>query len=652
MDATVTIGVDIGGTFTDLVLFDRGTVRIHKVSSTPQNPALAVVEGVSHFTKNLSANLEIIHGTTVATNTLIERKGAKIALITTKGFEDIIEIGRQNRGKLYNLFWKKNEGLVPRPMRIGVEERTNCAGFPFLSPSDTEMEKVANAVKALGAEAVAVCFLHSYANPAHEAAVGRSIDKLGIPVSLSSVVSPEFREYERSSTTVANAYLIPVISDYMKSLSSSLGGVKVSVIQSSGGVTEPDKVAREPVRITTSGPAAGVSGAFKIAECMGETKIITCDMGGTSTDVSLCNGVPMFSSQSNVGGVPLRVPCIDISTIGAGGGSIARTDAGGILKTGPESAGADPGPACYGKGKLPTVTDANLVLGRMEPEHFLGGRKKIFPQRAFEAIQTLEMDNATPLQKAESVVRVVNSSMERLIRVMAADRGVDPREFSLFGFGGAAGLHCCEIALGTGMKRVIFPCHPAALSALGMLLSDLFKDYVKSCFSVVPEQTHLVSASLSELEKAARAEHKGAGDFETERFVDLRYAGQSHEITVPFSSDITSDFHLLHCKRFGYAMNNKTVETTAARIRFMVGKSGFKLPEIESHTGENKETGEKDIWINGSFRRFGIYRRPDLGAGFRFEGPALVLEDSSVLMITPEFQCEVDRWGNIVGSLR
>ncbi len=648
MSSALKIGVDVGGTFTDIVLFDRNAVKIHKIPSTPSDPSVAVTEGVMFFTGGSPRGAEVIHGTTVATNTLLERKGAKTALVTTRGFEDAIEIGRQNREKLYDLFWEKSPGLVPSRLRVGVAERMDFGGAVIEKLSKKEAARIAGKIKKLGAESVAVCFLHSYANPSHEQAAGKELEKLGIPVSLSSVVSPEFREFERASTTSANAYLIPKVSNYIKSLSSSLAGAKVSIVQSSGGVTSPEKVAAEPVRIATSGPAAGVAGAFKIAKQMGEKKIITLDMGGTSTDVSICDGAPAFSSGGNVGGIPLRTPCIDISTVGAGGGSIARMDSGGILKTGPQSAGAEPGPACYGKGKLPTVTDANVVLGRIEPSRFLGGRKKIFPEKAVAAIETLKGGKKTDArEKADAVVRVVNSSMERLIRVMAAERGVDPREFALFGFGGAAGLHCCDLALETGMEKVIFPACPAALSALGMLLSDIYRDYVKSCFARLPGQTRLIKKTLAELEKTARKEH-GGGKGEAEVFVDARYGGQSHEITVPFSSGAADDFHRLHNKMFGYAMKDRPVETTAARVRFHGEKSRIQLPEI-AKGGKKPSAGKKDIWTLGGWRKFKVYERGEIGGGFRFDGPALVLEDSTVLMITPEFACETDRRGNITG---
>ncbi|WP_462137595.1 hydantoinase/oxoprolinase family protein [Candidatus Mycalebacterium sp.] len=648
MSAALKIGVDVGGTFTDLVLFDGDEAQIHKVPSTPLSPVLAVIAGVEYFSKKRRGPVEIIHGTTVATNALLERKGAKTVLITTRGFEDVIEIGRQNREKLYDLFWEKSEGLAPRQMRIGAKERIDSGGEVLVALSEKEAEKLAAAARKTGAQTAAVCFLHSYINPAHEEAVGEKLKKLGIPVSLSSKVSPEFREFERASTTVANAYLIPKVADYIKALSSSAVVSKVSVVQSSGGITSPGKVAEEPVRIATSGPAAGVVGAFKISELMGAKKIITLDMGGTSTDVSLCDGAVAFASQNNVGGIPLRVPCVDISTIGAGGGSIARIDSGGILKTGPQSAGADPGPACYGKGKLPTVTDANLTLGRIEPARFLGGRKKIFPKKAREAIETLEMESKSARQKAESVIKVVNSSMERLIRVISADRGVDPREFALFGFGGAAGIHCCELAVAVGMKKVVFPVHPAALSALGMLLSDVFKDYVKSCFAVAPAQISVVSDALAKLEESARAEEKNIHGIK--RFVDARYEGQSHEITVSFSRRFVSDFHREHFKRFGYVMRGKPVETTAVRVRLCGEKSGVRLPEIPR--GKKPVAHEKKIWLGGAPKKFKLYNRAEMGAGFKFKGPALVLEDSSVVMITPEFTCEIDKWGNIIAVVK
>ncbi len=648
MSATLKIGVDVGGTFTDLILFDGNEAQIHKVPSTPRSQVLAVIAGVEHFSKKHRGPVEIIHGTTVATNALLERKGAKTVLITTRGFEDVIEIGRQNREKLYDLFWEKSEGLVQRKMRIGAKERIDSDGAVLVALSEKEAKKLAAAARKTGAKAAAVCFLHSYANPAHEEMVEKQLKKLGVPVSLSSKVSPEFREFERTSTTVSNAYLIPKVANYMKALSSSDSVSKVSIVQSSGGVTSPEKVADEPVRIATSGPAAGVVGAFKISELMGEKKIITLDMGGTSTDVSLCDGAVAFASQNNVGGIPLRAPCVDISTIGAGGGSIARVDSGGILKTGPQSAGAEPGPACYGKGKLPTITDANLALGRIEPARFLGGRKKVSAKKARDAIETLKMESKNTLQKAESVIKVVNSSMERLIRVIAADRGVDPREFALFGFGGAAGIHCCELAVAVGMKKVVFPVHPAALSALGMLLSDVFKDYVKSCFAVAPAQMNIISNGLAKLEESARAEEKDVRN--AERFVDARYEGQSHEITVPFSRRFVSDFHRAHFKRFGYEMRGKPVETTAVRVRLHGEKSGVRLPEIPR--GKKPIAREKQIWLGDTPKKFKLYNRAEMGAGFKFKGPALVLEDNSVVMITPEFICEIDKWGNIIAVVK
>ena len=644
MSRTLKIGVDVGGTFTDFVFFDGSEVRTHKVASTPQDPSVGVAAGI----KNLNPqNFEIVHGTTVATNALIERKGARTVLLTTCGFEDIIEIGRQNRATLYDLFWEKDPGLVPKHLRIGINERVDHTGAVLVSLSVGEMERVAEAVKDLGAEAVAVCFLHSYANPSHEREAGRTLKKTGTVVSLSSAVSPEFREYERATTTVANAYLTPLVSSYMKSLE-SLGGAKVSVIQSNGGVTSPQTVAAEPVRIATSGPAAGVSGAFKIAQTAGEDRIITLDMGGTSTDVSLCDGTLPFVSGGEVGGVPLRTHRMDISTAGAGGGSVARTDAGGVLKVGPRSAGAVPGPACYGSGDLPTVTDANLVLGRIDPNRFLGGRKKLSGERAKAAIDTLETGIGTDVRdKAEAVIKVVNSSMERLVRIIAADRGVDIRDFALFGFGGAAGLHCCELALEVGIKKVIFPVYPSALSALGTLLSDVYEDYAKSCFAAVPEERQKAEETLAELENSARA-----GLTQTDRFVDMRYKGQSHEITVPFSDDFITQFHSLHLKRFGYRMDDRPVEITAARVRARGQKSAFALPEI-GHGNENgARGGERDVWTVGGYRKFKVYERSRFGLGFKFDGPALVFEDTSVLMITPEFACETDKWGNIVARAK
>jgi len=477
------LGVDTGGTFTDFVLYDGENYKVHKISSTPDDHSTAICDGIDYFNEVSFQYLTLIHGTTVATNTLLERKGAKVLLLTTKGFEDVIEIGRQNRGKLYDLFWTRKPALVPRQDRIGISERVNSKGMVLKELDGDEVRTLMQSSNFEEFEAVAVCFINSYTNPVNEIKVQNILSSLNIPVSISYEVIPEFREYERTSTTVANSYLIPKVRGYMNSLNEKLKGAGIYVMQSNGGVITPEQAANEPVKVIASGPAGGVVGAYKIARHIGIDKVITYDMGGTSTDLSVCDGELKFTTEAVVDDIPIKTPMMDILTIGSGGGSIAYTDSGGALKVGPESAGADPGPACYGKGKYPTVTDANLMLGRIQSENFLGGRMKIDPNLSENSIKILNKSFAIdPLKLAEMIIKVANSNMERAIKVISVEKGYDPREFSLISFGGAGGLHACELARNIGLKRVIFPVNPGVLSALGMLFADSFKDYSKGFF--------------------------------------------------------------------------------------------------------------------------------------------------------------------------
>ena len=465
----LSVGIDAGGTFTDFVFFDGKEISVNKVPSTPRDPSIAVLNGLRSHPVEFSHISEIIHGTTVATNALLEREGARTCLVTTRGFEDVIEIRRQNREKLYDLLWSPAVPLVPPELRLGVSERTDYRGCVLVCPDEAEVEEIKEQISSLGVEAIAVCFLHSYANPENERRVAAALAELDIPITLSSELVAEFREYERTSTTVLNSYLIPKVNRYMRSLSRTLEEKSLSIMQSNGGVISAEQAAEEPAKIVLSGPAGGVVGAFEISALSGRKKIITYDMGGTSTDISLCDGKISFTTENTLGGVALKVPMINISTIGAGGGSVAYVAEGGILKVGPKSAGADPGPACYGKGLLPTVTDANIVLGRMDPGWFLGGEMNIYPERSFEAIRSLAPDHPTE-EVAESVIRISNSNMEKALRVISVGRGHDPREFSLVSFGGAGGLHACELARSLGIREVVFPQNPGRFLPTGCFL--------------------------------------------------------------------------------------------------------------------------------------------------------------------------------------
>lgn len=642
----LSVGIDAGGTFTDFVFFDGKEISVNKVPSTPRDPSIAVLKGLQNHPVEFSHISEIIHGTTVATNALLERKGARTCLVTTRGFEDVIEIRRQNREKLYDLLWSPVAPLVPSELRFGVSERMDYRGSVLAAPDEVEVEEIAEKIYSLGVEAIAVCFLHSYANSKNERSVAAVLSKLGIPITLSSELVAEFREYERTSTTVLNSYLIPKVSEYMRSLSRRLEGIPLSIMQSNGGVISAEQAAGGPAKIVLSGPAGGVVGAFEICALSGREKIITYDMGGTSTDVSLCDGKISFTTENTLSGVAIKVPMINISTIGAGGGSIAYIAEGGILKVGPQSAGADPGPACYGKGVLPTVTDANIVLGRMDPEWFLGGEMKIYPERSFEALSLLVPDH-DPEETAESVIRISNSNMEKALRVISVGRGYDPREFSLVSFGGAGGLHACDLARSLGIREIVFPRNPGALSAYGMLLADSFKDYGVTFFSSA-EEDHFqdTDQKFAELEKLAQGDLKSE-DLRFEKHVDARYRRQSHELTIPYSDSLALDFHREHERVYGYMKESSVVEIVTLRLRVYIPARKTKIFPTPSGDSEPRFF-VKEVMFEGRKVKARCCEREKLQPGFRFEGPCLLYERTATTFIPPDALCKVDDYGSVI----
>ncbi|MGO9649564.1 MAG: hydantoinase/oxoprolinase family protein, partial [Terriglobales bacterium] len=535
------IAVDTGGTFTDCVWVEGGRIRMLKVFSTPDDPSRAIAEALEKI--GARGALTLLHGTTVGTNTLLQRTGARVALVTTAGFEDVIEIGRQARPKLYDFFFDRVEPLVPRDLRFGVNERVSSEGEILQEPSPAELRELAEKVGAKKPEAVAVSLLFSFANPKNENAVANALGHLGAPLSVSHQILPEFREYERTSTVVVNAYLQPVMERYLGNLKQRLGNARVFVMQSNGGITTLSSAAREPARTVLSGPAGGVVGAAAMARRSGCERIISFDMGGTSTDVALVEGEVRVSGQSEIAGLPVGVPMLDIHSVGAGGGSIARFDAAEALRVGPESAGADPGPICYGRGMQPTVTDANLILGRLQADCFLGGDFRLDVERTRRVIAEWLKKQGPRLSVerfAAGVVRVVNATMEKAIRVVSIERGYDPREFALVAFGGAGGLHACELAEGLGIPRVIVPALPGALSAYGILVSDVVRDYSRTVLWRTLDE--LPGARLDKeflaLRRKAQEDFRREGWKGTIRFdlsVDVRYRGQGYELNVPHS---------------------------------------------------------------------------------------------------------------------
>ena len=552
-------GVDTGGTFTDFVFWDGDQLRSAKRPSTPDDPSQAILSGVAE-TRVLR---HLVHGSTVATNALLERRGVETAFVSTAGFEDMLEIGRQNRPRLYDWSGRGREELIPRNRRFGARERTTFEGEIVLPLESDEVERIVSDVKASGAASVAVCLLHAYAAPAHEKRLGDALRAAGLHVSLSHEVLPEYREYERASTTAVNAYVSPLMRGYLQRLASNLGATtRLRVFQSNGGSMSAETAGREAVHTVLSGPAGGVRGAAAVAAAAGFDRILTFDMGGTSTDVALCDGGLGLTQESRVGGLPIRVPMLDIHTVGAGGGSIAYWDAGGALRVGPESAGADPGPACYGRGDRPTVTDANLILGRIDPGKFLDGAMELDSDRARSVLSAFAAKGGVPVERAaEGIITVANSNMERALRRITVDRGLDPREFTLVAFGGAGPMHACELADRLEIPTVLAPRDAGVLSALGMLTADVVRDFSQSVLESDPGPV------FEQLESRARREltEDGFTDIALHRSVDLRYRGQSFEITLPWNA--RESFGAKHEQLYGYRRDDSPIETVAVRVQ-------------------------------------------------------------------------------------
>ncbi len=640
MSSPVIVGIDTGGTFTDFVAFLDGEVRTHKLLSTPSDPAAAVLRGLSELLPPGRAAI-VTYGSTVATNALLERRGARVALLTTAGFEDVIEIGRQNRPELYALEPRRPAPLAPRTMRVGVRERMLYDGRVLLPLTATAVRNALRVLERLRPEAVAVCFLHSYANARHEKAIGKALStQAGLFVSLSHQLVPEYREYERASTTVMNAYVGPLMSRHLRSLAEGLAPTTLRVMQSNGGAISAPVAAREAARTLLSGPAAGVTGAGAIARSLKLPRAITFDMGGTSTDVSLLDGPARLQSSWEIGGLPLKIPALDIHTVGAGGGSIARVDAGGALKVGPQSAGADPGPACYGHGGEPTVTDANLILGRLVGSGFLGGRMELDLKRARAAMSRLSRKLGVSVDAAaEGMVRVANAGMERAIRTISVERGHDPRSYSLVVFGGAGGQHACELATSLGITHVVVPCHPGLLSAWGAAAADIRRDYVRSLRQVAPRAAQL-RAGFIELERASRRDLDTTGRRRLLRSLDIRYVGQGHELNIKFTASYARAFHAAHKEQFGYCDEKRGIEVVNLRIG--VVSRGARVPaRAHAEPGPRLAPTQRLRW-RGSWRQAKVYNRGELRAGVALQGPALVCEFSATTFVAPGWSLRVD----------
>ncbi|MCY3602990.1 MAG: hydantoinase/oxoprolinase family protein [Chloroflexi bacterium] len=638
------LGVDVGGTFTDFVAIEEAGIRTWKRLSTPSAPEEAVLAGAGSLTDG-----RLAHGSTVATNALLERRGPRTVLVTSEGFRDLLVIRRQERPALYDLEPRRTPHVVARGDVITVRERIGADGEVVTPLDDGEVERVVQEARALGAEAVAICLLFAYLRPEHEARLAGALREAGFPVSASHETLPEHREYERASTTAINAFLQPAARRYLNGIDERFPGLRV--MHSAGGLTDAGTASERPVLMVTSGPAGGVLGALAVAKAAGHEQVITFDMGGTSTDVSLCPGEPRYRSATEVDGLAVHTPMVDIVTVGAGGGSIARLDSGGALAVGPQSAGADPGPACYGRGELPTVSDANLVLGRLRPDAPLGG--SVIPDlaRALDALATL----GDPEASAAAVVEVANATMARALRRVSLERGYDPAGFTLVAFGGAGPLHSCELAAELGIGQVLVPRHAGVLSAVGIATApEIIERGQGLLISLGPEASASIHNTANALEGQAKADLQAAGGTLTELTwaADVRYQGQAHELRVsidrPEPDTIATTFHAAHEREYGFSTPERGVELVALRCRTQGATR--TLPELATDTTE--DAGEPEaITLAGGVAAVHASRAA-LGVGSTLGGPAVITQPDATTFIPEGWRATVDASGNLLVTPR
>lgn len=670
------VGFDVGGTFTDFCLLDINVGEVHyfKIPSTPDDPSAAIETGLAHLISEYNIVPEEIthlgHGTTIATNLVIERKGAKTGLITTKGFRDVLEIGRQTRPHLYNYRVKRPAPLVAREYRFEVEERMLADGSVYLPLNESAVEQAANKFAQAGINAVVICFLHSYRNPAHEQRT-RDIVRSVLPdayISISSDILPEFREFERLSTSVLNAYMGPRMGTYLERLQGRVENLGVAAeldtVHSNGGLMSITTVREVPVRTCLSGPAAGVVGAAEIGRAAGFDNLVTFDVGGTSTDVSvIVNNKLLFASDRVIADYPIKVPMIDIHVIGAGGGSISKIDDVGALKVGPDSAGADPGPVAYQRGgREPTITDANIVLGRLNPVALLDGR---LPVNAKAAGMQMKKKIAEPLgltleQAAHGIIRIACSNMNRAIHSVSTEKGYDIRDFALMAYGGAGPLHATDLAREAGIRKILIPVEPGTLCARGILLSDITMDFVRSELSIANEEAwQHVRSVIDEMRQQGHAwlDREGVDNDRRELrvMIDARYDGQNYEITVNEDAidEINADefvekFQACHYQEYGYSIEGRSTEIVNCRIQ-AVGKINKNSQRFVNKEGEAL-IGHRKVYFDNEhgWTKAAIYRRDHLPEGFELDGPAIIEDMSSTTVIYPAQHLRVDLFGNLI----
>lgn len=675
------IGVDVGGTFTDISLLDdeHGRLYLFKVPTTPDDPSVGALSGVEAILRATGARPEEVtslgHGTTVGTNALLEGRTAKVGLITNQGFRDLLEIGRQRRPNLFDLTVDRARPLVPRRLRREIPERTLVDGRIRLPADLSGLGAILSDFRRESVQSVAVCFLHAYANPTHERQVRARMRQLwpGLPVSLSSEVAPEFREFERLSTTVLNAALVPLMRAYLSNFRRRIDSIGITGIaylsQSSGGVMSFEGGATLPAATLFSGPAAGVNGAVAVARQAGFDDLVTFDMGGTSTDVCLVQGGrPVVANERSVEGYPVRMASMDVHSVGAGGGSVASVDSGGFLCVGPASAGAVPGPVCYGRGgERATVTDANVVLRRLNPLRLLDGRMRLYPEKATGALAHAvgAAKGLSPTDAARGVVAVVNSNMVRALRVVSVERGYDPRDFILVAFGGAGPLHACDLARELGIRRVLVPAAPGVLCAIGLLAADLRSDasrtYLRPAAGVRGEE---ITAWFEEVRAQAQAAMTipAGSAMEELRWLDMRYLGQNYELRVPVDPRPITDedlallikaFHAAHRRAHGYDAPEAPVQLVNVRVALRV--SPAPLPSLlgPATKGVPRPEATREVFFEeaAGFVSCPVYRRDTLCAGFVLKGPAVIEQMDSTVVVPPDAAGTVDASGNLIVEL-
>jgi N-methylhydantoinase A len=673
------VGVDIGGTFTDFMLYDTesASVHVHKVRSTPDDPGRAMVSGLLELCGAASispAQVDaVFHGTTVATNAVLEHRGAEAGMLTTKGFRDVVHIGRHQRPQHYSVMqdipWQARP-FVKRRHRHVVTERIAPPAGDVLEPLDEdEVRAAARALKAAGVESVAICFLFSYINPEHERRAAEIVAEEipGAFVTFSADIFPQFREFERFTTACMNAYVGPTTGRYLERLADALAGEgvpgKLHVMMSNGGVASAETAAKRPVTLLLSGPAAGVLGGLWSGETTGRSQLITFDVGGTSADIGIVTerGITEASARDTwVAGYPLLVPMIDIHTIGAGGGSIAFVDEGGAFRVGPRSAGASPGPAAYGQGgEEPTLTDANVVLGRIDPDRFLGGEMKLDREAAAAAVQRLaDRLGLGLLEAAEGIVTIANANMSGAIRSRTVQKGHDPREFALVAFGGAGPMQAAEVADSLGIPEVIVPPYPGITSAMGLLTSDLKYDQMRTVFMTedaldVERLDRELAAAGDELRARLRGDGVADADIAVAAALDCRYAGQGYELRIPlpegrFTAAALEEFHRLHEQEYGHAFRdpieivNLRVTATGKRARVE------RLPTTAD--GGDPLLGEGESIFRGTSYPTRYYERARLPAGQTIDGPAVIFQRDTTTVVPPGWKARADDSGSLILS--